>query len=595
MTANRFVLFIITLVAVLYVTMSQRGIGYIDSGELAACCVVSGIPHPTGYPTFSTLGRLVSFLPMSSRMIDRLHILNALLSALSVGILLLVTRDGYLKNDCSSRIGPDRQIPFLATSSALLLFNGSILENALEFEVHGLQLLLISCVLLNLIRFQLANSDGERFRWFCGSLFCLGFCLTNHASSLTLLPAIVVFYAISLMRNPFLNIVRSSAALCFFGLAISVYLYLPLRSSQPVPLDWGDPVTFESFFRHITGWQFRVWFFGNPEAFYGNLLGFFSALPHSTLLMCFLAPFGLLHLCRSNLSWALFLLTLAVSNSLYVSGYEIHDLRPYYLLTEIAILLMSAHFLGVIISKSPSSLISQLIAAFFITLIVVQILVFNAPLSRRACDVPERYTRMIIDSLPTDSMIMSRQWDFFCSPLLYLQTVEAYRTDVIMIERELMRRSWYFAQIDRQYGNIIKRNRSAIDSFLEFLRPFEHQETFEPRKIQTAYVSLIRSLIDTHEGPCFITPEVLDEAEAFQGYTPHPFGLVLQITGSGLEQPDPDRFVLDIPDRYRGDRLTKSMIRMMNDTYRRNAMYFKKIGRSELANRWGLLAESIDR
>ncbi len=595
MRAGRFVFIVVTLATLLYCTWSQRSIGYIDSGELAACCVISGIPHPTGYPAFSILGRLGAILPTAHRMIDRLHIFNALISALSIGMMLFVVRDGFRRFDGSRPAEPNRETSFLAASSALFLFNGSILENALEFEVHALQLLLISCVLLSLTRFQLATSGGERFRWFSASLFSLGFCLTNHASSLALLPAVTVFFLVSLMRNSCLNAARLSAAACFFGLAFSVYLYLPLRSTQSVPLDWGDPASFETFLRHVTGWQFRVWFFGNPEAFSRNLLGFISGLPHTTRLMCFLAPFGLVRLIRSNLPWALFLLTVSVSNSLYVSGYDIHDLHPYYLLSELAILLMSAHFIGVLISTPSSLKTCRLITGLIVSLIVFQTFVFSAPPSRRGFDVPERYTRMIIDSLPADSMIMSRQWDYLCSPLVYLQTIESYRTDVVMIERELLRRSWYFAQIDRLYGEIFRRNRRAIEAFLRFLRPFERQEKFDPNSIQSAYIDLIRSLIDTHPGPCFITPDVLDETEAFRGYNPRPFGLVLQITGPEFDQPDPDRFVLAVPDRYRNERLTKALIQLLDDTYRRNARYFRSIGRLDLANHWGSLAESFDR
>ena len=44
------------------------------------------------------------------------------------------------------------------------------------------------------------------------------------------------------------------ALLFFFGLTI--YLYLPLRSMQAPPLDWGDPETLERFFDVVLRRQF---------------------------------------------------------------------------------------------------------------------------------------------------------------------------------------------------------------------------------------------------------------------------------------------------------------------------------------------------
>ena len=45
-----------------YVVTMSRSVGFIDRGELAAVATTLGIAHPTGYPTITMLGHLVSRL-----------------------------------------------------------------------------------------------------------------------------------------------------------------------------------------------------------------------------------------------------------------------------------------------------------------------------------------------------------------------------------------------------------------------------------------------------------------------------------------------------------------------------------------------------
>lgn len=41
-------------------------------------------------------------------------------------------------------------------------------------------------------------------------------------------------------------------ALGFFGLGLSIYLYLPVRASMNPVLNWGNPSTWEGFWNHVT-------------------------------------------------------------------------------------------------------------------------------------------------------------------------------------------------------------------------------------------------------------------------------------------------------------------------------------------------------
>ncbi|MEZ4651898.1 MAG: DUF2723 domain-containing protein [Candidatus Eisenbacteria bacterium] len=76
---------------VLYLTTLQRDVGIIDSGELAGVAARLGVAHPTGYPLYSMLGRVVAMSAPSGALFSWLSGLSAfslaLASVLFVGLI----------------------------------------------------------------------------------------------------------------------------------------------------------------------------------------------------------------------------------------------------------------------------------------------------------------------------------------------------------------------------------------------------------------------------------------------------------------------------------------------------------------------------
>ncbi len=70
----------------------SRGVSYTDSGELAAAVATLGIAHPTGYPLFTIVGHLWTYLPISSSVIFELNVFAAFLIALSAGFVFLIAK-----------------------------------------------------------------------------------------------------------------------------------------------------------------------------------------------------------------------------------------------------------------------------------------------------------------------------------------------------------------------------------------------------------------------------------------------------------------------------------------------------------------------
>ena len=93
---------------------------------------------------------------------------------------------------------------------------------------------------------------------------------------------------------------------------------------------------------------------------------------------------------------------------------------------------------------------------------------FNSNDRSEAFQVPE-YTRLLVDNLQQEAIIISAQWDYWCSAFWYKQRVEDYRRDVVLIEKELLRRTWYLDQLQKWYPHVTGPCKQEIEEFLTHL------------------------------------------------------------------------------------------------------------------------------
>ena len=125
--------------------------------------------------------------------------------------------------------------------------------------------------------------------------------------------------------------------------------------------------------------------------------------------------------------------------------------------------------------------------------------------------VPE-YTKTLVDNLEENAIIVSSQWDYWCSAFWYYQRVEGYRTDVALIENELLRRTWFASQLMKWYPETIKPCDPAIEEFMIDLEKFEAGEQYS-NMIQTRYENMINCFIDKHFGkrPIYVTLDIIQK------------------------------------------------------------------------------------
>jgi hypothetical protein len=315
-------------------------------------------------------------------------------------------------------------------------------------------------------------------------------------------------------------------------MGLSVYVYLPLRAVQDPILSWGDPGTLGKFLWHLSGKQYQVWIFSSTEAAGRILKYFFTTLPDEFAIVgLVLALTGLPLLILRNRVLAAMTLLLFATCVLYSINYDIHDIDSYFLLAYVVLALWSC--IGLV--ALGRWLIGSLRLRSFVV-VPALLLISMVPLMEHYAErdesknfLVEDYTLNMFESLDSGAVVISYQWDFWVSASYYYQFVRHLRPDVVVIDKELLRRSWYLKEISRRYPLLLEASRKEVEAFSAELFKFEHELPYDGALIDARFIALVRSLIDNSMGnrPVYVTAEI--EAEFTEGYERVPQGLAFRL------------------------------------------------------------------
>lgn len=542
------------LALAVYMGTIAPGLAFIDSGELAAVCSTLGIAHPTGYPLYTLLGWLCTRLPIAARPVYILNLLSAVCSAGAAMLLYFSLSELFLNGKRSSGIAV-RQVVCVA-GALLFAFCSVVWSSAVVTEVYALQGFFI-CALL-LVSIKLFSGAGENLNstvWPCALCLVLGLGLCNHLSTILMLPAFFYLF-IARRSNLRLTIKKCIVPAVFFVLGLTPYLYLPLRASRFPALNWGNPQTGEGFLWHITGRQYRVWMFSSSDVvlrqtkyFLGLAIESFGYVP------VILIPFGLWFLYHRYRQVFWFSLIFFTTDFFYAVNYDINDIDPYFLPALLmcclwmagGLMFLAAHF------GAKNKKFYRLIP-FALCLAPCAPLLFNYnDVDQSKNHLVEQYTGNILKPLGTNALVLSYQWDYFCSPLYYLQAVEGQRPDVTMIEVKLLKRSWYVTQLQKNYPALMEMSAPEVAAYSSELYKFEHNQPYEGAVIERCYISLINSFIrkNISNRPVYLTCEL--EQEIGAGLQRVPEGLVFRLYPEGWGYSGFDMSLVELPaaDQFR--------------------------------------------
>ncbi len=565
----------------LYLYTLAPTVTLVDSGELILAARTLGVAHPPGFPLYVLLAHLFSLLPLGN-IATRIHVVSAIFAALASAILTLALFEALQtplqsisksKAKSSSRkrskaTGKDLEPDFEKPSSPTLIFAPAILAGMLFAfsrtlwayatiaEVYTLNAFLFITIVWLMISWRKEAIDAKANRttlsdrklliaaWVFG--LALG---VHHVTIGLLLPglAAMVFVTEGLA---FFKSKRLLIAALVSITGLGIYIYLPVAASRSPLMNWGKPSTLESFWWHVTGKQYQVFFdlsFSRISEFFKLVFREFS--PSWFPFALFISLAGFVHLFKRDKALFLLLALTIIADVFYGLGYEIaEDKDAYYLPAFIALVI--AFGFGI---RESLTLITKLIAvlkpihiAGTFLLIPLIALVSNFSFNNRSSYfIAHDYVDNIFKTVAPNALLLTNDWQVY-SPTLYVREIEQQRKDMVVIDINQLRRWWYFDYLKQVYPDLINNSREKVDAFLEDLINWErHPDLYAKdvtlnKRINDRFYEMIFSFIANHikNAPVYVTQEIAlrqsgQDAELAQGlnekYKIIPQGLVFRI------------------------------------------------------------------
>jgi hypothetical protein len=531
-----------------------------------------GIAHPTGYPLFTLLGHLFSLIPFHFSKIYQLNLLTAIWCSLAVTVFVYTSKfilDNLIVFEFNNKAklqkeskkgkrkkGEDRKrefstppkaiieepVKYIASVSAGLLlgFDRTFWNQGNAVEVYSLQAFLFCLIIFSLLKAYITPIEerGLTKRWLIfAAILALGF--SNHMTTLFVLPATAYLYFDKFrLKTAGIKRLLIMVFLIFLPIFAGIYLYLPIRASQGPVLNWGNPVDFERFFRHVSGWQFQVWFFKSTDVMKKQLVYFFSNLFLEFNIGILLCLYGIFISYLKARKFFIFNIILLLFSLLYASNYDIVDIDSYFLLSYVALSFFALFGIVQIFSKLSFKQYKRSITTALIAICILIQLIFNYK-ENDLKDVYtfEDYSKSTLNSTKPNSIILTYLWDYLVASSYYFQLVEKYRPDVIVIDKELLRRSWYYGQINRQHPGVMDGVKTEVNMFEDALKPFERNEPFDSNLLENLYRKIMTNLISTNadKKDIYISSELVEnemqkgEFILPEGYTVVPDNLLFRV------------------------------------------------------------------
>jgi hypothetical protein len=493
---------VIAIPGLVYFFTQAPAVSYIDSGELAVTCYTLGIAHPTGYPLYTQLGRIFCLLPIKD-IIFRLNFLSCIIvsfSSLFLFLTLMILGGLILKKEKEGLVTGGSFIAAL-----IFAFTPTLWSQATSNEVYGLNIFFCSLIIFLILKWHYHPQKNPKLLYLFVFLYGLSF--GNHMSMVLLSPALIFI----ILKTEGRSIFEKKKIITFaflFLLGISIYLYLPIRSSQNPIFNWGNPKSFSSFFRHVSGWQYQVWMFSSsPDQLLKNFSNYLKILHlQFPFYILPLTLWGAFKFIKREKMLLVFLLLILILDVFYGINYSIPDIDPYFLKSFLVLSIFTAigifsclQLLQNLLTSSKQNLAFKKVSFNAIIILLALIpLIFcvknfyyqNQKENYFAYD----YTKNILRSAKKDAIILTNVWDHY-SPWLYLRFVENLRPDVRFLETRLSLRAWYFDYIRNLYPEIYHSSEKEIEEYIEQVYLFENNKPFSPEEIEGKYVHMFRNIL----------------------------------------------------------------------------------------------------
>jgi hypothetical protein len=417
-----------------------------DSEELITVACTMGIAHPPGYPLFTLLGNLFTWIPFGT-IAWRVNLLSAVCD--TAAALILYESVFLWSGNLWAGV----------LTAGLFAFSPLVWSYAIAAEVFGLNHLVIAALLYFSIRY-FRSRDLKFVRWFS---FILGLGLANHQT--------VIFYGAPLIlwilwngRRELLNLSELSKLVLLTSLGMFPYFYLWLASNHSPMATWGDTSTGSGLLRHILRSDYGTFQLGsgNQEAELGKgLLRYASELFRQVLFVGVpLAVWGLRGRLRKE-GWSGLALVTLGSFILYTLVF--HSLANIPLEDRVFLSVLSRFWqqsnllvcvwAGLGLAELGGRRI-KVVAALACSILALQLGLNFRLLNQSGNHNFENYGKQILSALPPRALLLS-VGDLDTYSTRYLHLCEGARPDVKILDRAMMAYDWNKRLVAQKYPDIV--------------------------------------------------------------------------------------------------------------------------------------------
>jgi hypothetical protein len=417
-----------------------------DGGDLLAAVLTLGIPHPTGYPTYTLLGRLFQLIPLST------PVFRAILESLVPASIAAGLLTGWMCFMLGTKAPACLVAAVVAGSAwgvAPLLFSQAVIV-----DVHGLQSLFVVLILW-WVTLNLDHVQGQHEKWLLGLSFLVGLGLGNHLTLVLFAPAAIFALITMLHRSRAWKLVLAQVSLAFAGLL--VYLYLPLRALAYPAINWGNPQTWSGFLWEVSANPYQGLLFHTSTSVLMDRIRSISNL--------LLDQFGVLGLIAGaigvvqysfRIKWLRWVLVwTCLIYFVFSIGYNTRDstgyLIPAVMVFAIWIGLSVPSLVNINWKKIPLGWMAILLLT---ATIWIRIPATRSRLDPRLQDQPAQYAEQLLKEAPSNAIVYTTT-DQDTFPLWYYHFGLHQRSDLRIIVLPLTQFVWYQQTLPHTYPDLI--------------------------------------------------------------------------------------------------------------------------------------------
>ena len=157
-------------------------------------------------------------------------------------------------------------------------------------------------------------------------------------------------------------------------------------------------------------------------------------------------------------------------------------------------------------------------------------------------------------------------------PFFYYQFVENKRKDIISLDINLLKRTWYIEWLKNYYPDLMKKSKAEVDRFTEAVTPFENSEPYDGNVIQRCYENMIFSFIDNNLASgrdVYITYINIESQQILKKYVKEPVYAAYKVIPMDItQQPSTINYTdFDLKDFINSNNTTDGIMVKFNEYY----------------------------